>query len=84
MFSLLNLKTNIQKFSFRGYPLSTYAEFSEKLTFQIPWYAHVRVRIRDLEMLVFRKILRTYLVDGPLSHMKLLLPKLEYTNLQII
>ena len=27
--------------------------------------AHVRVRIRGLEMLVFLKILRTYLMDGP-------------------
>ena len=26
---------------------------------------YVRVRIRGLEMLVFRKILRTYLMDGP-------------------
>ena len=25
----------------------------------------IRVRIRGLEMLVFRKILRTYLMDGP-------------------
>ena len=29
------------------------------------WYAHVRACIRGLEMLVFWKILRTYLVDGP-------------------
>ena len=49
----------------RGHPLSTYAKFSEKLTFQSPWYAHVCVRIRGLEMLVFWKILRTYLIDGP-------------------
>ena len=39
-----------------GYPLSTYAKFSEKLTFL--------VRIRWLEMLVFQKILHTYLMDG--------------------
>ena len=32
-----------------------------------PWYAHVRVRIRGLAMLVFRKILRTYLMDDPQS-----------------
>ena len=49
----------------RGHPLSTYAKFSEKLTFLTPWHAHVRVRIRGLEMLIFQKILRTYLVDGP-------------------
>ena len=39
---------------------------TEKLTFLTPWYAHVRVRIRGLEMLVFQKILHTYLMDGPL------------------
>ena len=36
-----------------GYPLST--------------YANIRVRIRGLEMLVFRNILRTYLMDDPLQ-----------------
>ena len=41
-----------------------YAKFSEKLLFLTPSYAHVRVRIRGLEMLV-RKILRTYLMDDP-------------------
>ena len=47
----------------RVHPLSTYAKFSEKLT-------------GEIEMLVFRKILRTYLMDGSLSSiigMKLLL-----------
>ena len=48
-----------------GHPLSTYAKFSEKLAFLTPWYAHARVRIRGLEMLVFREILRTYLMDDP-------------------
>ena len=60
-----------------GHPLSTYAKYSKKLTFLTPWYAHVRkltfltpwyayvrVRIRRLEMLILRKILRTYLMDG--------------------
>ena len=28
------------------HPFSTYAKFSEKLTFLTPWYAHERVRIR--------------------------------------
>ena len=46
----------------RDHPLSTYANFFEKLTFLTPWYAHVRVRIGRLEMLVFQKILRTYLM----------------------
>ena len=30
----------------RGHPFSTYAKFSEKLTFRTPLYPHVRVRIR--------------------------------------
>ena len=42
----------------RDHSFSTYAKFSEKLTFLTPWYA-VRVRIRGQEILVFRKILRT-------------------------
>ena len=40
-------------------PSITYANFSEKLTFLNP-------RIRGVEMLVFRKILRKYLMDDPL------------------
>ena len=48
----------------RYHPLSTYTKFSEKLTFLTLWY--VRVRIRGLEMLVFRKILRAYLMDDPI------------------
>ena len=44
----------------RDHPFSTCAKFSEKLTLLTPWYTHVRVRIRGIEMLVFRKILRTY------------------------
>ena len=48
-------------FSERGHPLSTYAKFFEKLIFLTPWY----VCIRGLEMLVFREIVRTYLMDGP-------------------
>ena len=31
----------------------------------------VRVRIRGLEMLVFRKILRTYLIDDPSANYKM-------------
>ena len=49
----------------RGHPFSMYAKFCEKLTFLTPYYVHVRVRIRRLEVLVFRKILRTYLMDNP-------------------
>ena len=52
--------SNIFEYLKRGLPLSTYAKFSEKLTFLTSWYAH-----RGLEMLVFRKILRTYLIDNP-------------------
>ena len=55
----------------RGHLLRTYAKFSEKLIFLTPWYAHVRVRIRGLQMLVFRKILGTYLMDDPKDEMKL-------------
>ena len=49
----------------RGDPLSTYAKFSEKLICLTPWYAHVRVRSRGLELSVCQKILRTYLMDDP-------------------
>ena len=41
--------------------MTTDAKFSEKLTFLTPRYVHVR--IRGSEMLVFRKILRTYLMN---------------------
>ena len=47
------------------HPLSMYTKFSEKLTFLTSWYAHVCVRIGGLEILVFWKILRTYLMDYP-------------------
>ena len=46
-------------------PSIKYAKFSEKLAFLTPWYTHVCVRIRGFEMLVFRKILRTYLMNDP-------------------
>ena len=42
-------------------PFSRWAKFSEKLTFLTSLYGRVGVRIRGLEMLVFQKILRTYL-----------------------
>ena len=38
--------------------------------FLTPWYIHVRVRIRGLEMLAFRKILRMYLMIGPLQEIR--------------
>ena len=47
-----------------------YAEFSGKLTFVTPCYAHVCVRIKGLDMLIFRKILRTYQMDGPFGKPK--------------
>ena len=50
----------------KGYSFSTYAKFSEKLTFLTPSYAHVCVRIRGSEMLVFRKTLPTYYMNDPL------------------
>ena len=49
----------------RSHPVSVYAKYSEKLIFLTPRYAHVRVRIKGLEMLVFWKILRTHLMDDP-------------------
>ena len=52
----------------RGRQLSTYAKFSEKLTFLTPCDINGLVSIlyrRGLEMLVFRKILRMYLMDDP-------------------
>ena len=51
----------------RGYSLSTDAKFSGRQLFLTPWYANVRVRIRGLEMLVFRKLLRTYVMNDPLE-----------------
>ena len=43
----------------RDHSFSMYAKFPEKITLLTPWYAHVRKRIRELEIMVFRKILRT-------------------------
>ena len=61
----LRVRVRVRFVLFCSHPLSTYAIFSEKLTFLTPWYANVRVRVRGLERLVFRKILRTYLMDDP-------------------
>ena len=52
MFLLLTLTCNCR---LEGYYLSGAEAHSESLC----------VRIKGLEMLVFRKILRTYLMDGP-------------------
>ena len=37
-----------------GHWFSTHRKFYEKLTFDTPWYAPIRVRIRSSEMLVFQ------------------------------
>ena len=37
-----------------------HTKFSETPTFLTPLYAHVPLRIRELEMLLFRELLRTY------------------------
>ena len=37
----------------RVHPFSTYTKFSEKLTFLTPWYAHIRVRIREVRNVSF-------------------------------
>ena len=44
-----------------------HAKCSEKLTFLTPWYAHVRVRNRGEERLVFRKILLTYQMNDSID-----------------
>ena len=54
-----------KRFKIWVHTLSAYTKFSEKLKFLTPWYANVRMRIRELEMLVLRKILPTYLMDDP-------------------
>ena len=70
-----------ENISFRGTSIkSTYTKFSQKLTFLTPWYAHLRVRIMGLEMLVFRKILRTYLMDGPQSKLTLRFSQKNYAD----
>ena len=53
----------------RDLPLITYAKFSKNLTFLTPRHRHVPVRIRELEMLVSRKIL-AYVLNGwpPKAH----------------
>ena len=43
----------------RDHSFISYGKSSGKLTFLTPWYAHVRVRFRGEEMLVFREILHT-------------------------
>ena len=48
-------KTKVSAIEVWGHPFSTYAKFSEKLTFLTPWYAYVRVRIRGNKMLFFGK-----------------------------
>ena len=45
----------------RDYPFSTYAKFTEKLTFLTPWCAHERVcAYQGITDVSFRKILRKY------------------------
>ena len=48
-----------------GHSFSTHTKFSEKVPFCTPRYAHVRVRIRGYEMVVFRKILCMYYTNDP-------------------
>ena len=45
--NIMNMITdNFLTFDIRRHPFSTYAKFFEKLTFLIPWYAHVGVHIK--------------------------------------
>ena len=53
----------VKNFEHRGHPFRMYAKISEKAIFLTPWYAHVRMRIKEYEMLVFRKVLRTYSIN---------------------
>ena len=69
--------SEIVSFKPMGHPLSKFAKFSEKLTFLTPWYSHVCVRIRGLEMLVFRNILRMYLMDDPQPYHRSLKTSIE-------
>ena len=45
---------------YRDHSFSTFANLFEKLIILTSWFANVDTRIRGQEMLVFRKILRTY------------------------
>ena len=56
----------------RGHLLSAHAKFYEELTSLTIWYAHVRVRIRGLEILLFRKIMCTHLMDDPFNRLVIL------------
>ena len=47
----------------RDHPFSTYAKFSEKLTFVTPRYAHVRVRIMGVRNVSFSENF-AYVVNG--------------------
>ena len=44
----------------RDHSFSMFVTFSEKLAFLTPWYAHARVHIKRLEMLIFWEILQSY------------------------
>ena len=57
----------VGKLSVRDHPFNMFAECSEKISLiRTPTYQ--RVRIWVLEMLLFRKILRTQQIDDPLSN----------------
>ena len=66
-----------KRFKVWVHTLSTYTKFSEKLKFLTPWHANVRIRIRELKMLVLRKILPTYLMDEPF-------PNVYFSSLNIL
>ena len=51
--------------SVKGSSIKYVRRIFRKTNISTRWYAHLRVRIRGLEMLVFRKILCTYLMDDP-------------------
>ena len=51
----IDLILNVDFLLIRDYEFSIYADFFEKLTILTPRYAHVRLRIKGVKMLVFGK-----------------------------
>ena len=76
--SLLVATVNLSSFeilllgysSFRGHSFSTYAKFSEKLKFDIPWYAHV-THIQGVGNVSFTEDF-AYVLNDPLVTLKII------------
>ena len=61
-----------------GHPLSTYAKFSKKLTFLTPLIRTRRCAYQGVRNVSFSKILRMYLMDGPIRNLIPQIPQKEY------